>query len=94
MDIPEQSHIGGKEMQKAKLANGFEFDCDYMDHSEKNRQANVRVLNMTFAEIASIFSDPQKTCQIFYEKDYAAGFTKLLLIVNEEDAIRVVLGKE
>lgn len=94
MEILERSHIGGKKMQKAKLANELQFDCDYMDHSEKTRQANVRVLNMPFAKAAEIFSDPNNTRQIWFENDYAAGFTKLLLMVNEDDAIRVVLGKE
>ena len=79
---------------KVKLASGKEFECDYMDHSERHRQANVRILNTTIYEISKVFSNPQETMQIWFEKDYAAGFTKLLALIDDGDAIRVVLGKE
>lgn len=65
-----------------------------MDHSEQRRQANVRILNMPMAEVARIFSDPAQTVQLRFENDYAAGFTKLLAMIDDGDAIRVVLGKE
>jgi hypothetical protein len=79
---------------KVKLANGKEFDCDYMDHSERYRQANVRILNTPIYEIAKVFSDPAETAQLWFENDYASGFTKLLSLIDDGDAIRVVLGKE
>lgn len=31
---------------------------------------------------------------MWLENDYAAGFTKLLAMIDDGDAIRVVLGKE
>lgn len=65
-----------------------------MDHSDQRRQANVRILNIPMAEAARIFSDPVKTVQLRFENDYAAGFTKLLAMIDDGDAIRVVLGKE
>lgn len=65
-----------------------------MDHSEQRRQANVRILNIPMAEVARIFSDPAQTVQLRFENDYAAGFTKLLAMIDDGDAIRVVLGKE
>lgn len=65
-----------------------------MGHSQQRKQANVRVLNMPMAEVARIFSDPAQTVQLRFENDYAAGFTKLLAMIDEGDAIRVVLGKE
>lgn len=79
---------------KITLANGNQLECDYMDHSEQRRQANVRILNTPMAEVARIFSDPAQTVQLRFEKDYAAGFTKLLAMIDDGDAIRVVLGKE
>jgi hypothetical protein len=72
----------------------MQLECDYMDHSEQRRQANVRILNMPMAEVAQIFSDPAQTVQLRFENDYAAGFTKLLAMIDDGDAIRVVLGKE
>lgn len=78
---------------KVKLASGKEFECDYMDHSERNRQANVRVLNTPIYEISKVFSNPEETAQIWFGIEYAAGFTKLLALIDDGDAIRVVLGK-
>ena len=48
----------------------------------------------TDSEVAAIFSNPAETAQLWFENDYAAGFTKLLAVIDDEDAIRVVLGKE
>lgn len=79
---------------KIILANGMQLECDYMDHSEQRRQANVRILNTPMTEVARIFSDPAQTVQLRFENDYAAGFTKLLAMIDDGDAIRVVLGKE
>lgn len=78
---------------KVKMASGRQLDCDYMDHSERHRQANVRILNTPIHEIAKVFSDPAETAQLWFGNDYAAGFTKLLSLIDDGDAIRVVLGK-
>ena len=81
-------------MQKLKTAGGMEFDCDYFGHSSMHRQANARILNSTFVVVATVFSNPTETVQLWFDSDYAAGFTKLLAIRDDEDAIWVVLGKE
>lgn len=79
---------------KVKTASGKQFDCDYLDHSERHRQANVRILNTPIYEISRVFSNPEETAQLWFGNDYAAGFTKLLALIDDGDAIRVVLGKE
>lgn len=79
---------------KIRMATGRELECDYMDHSQQRRQANIRILNTPIIEVASVFSNPIETAQMWFEKDYAAGFTKLLAMIDDGDAIRVVLGKE
>ena len=79
---------------KIKLATGKELECDYMSHSERHRQATIRILGSSIGETAKIFSDPAETAHMRFENDYAAGFTKLLAIIDEDDAIRVVMGKE
>lgn len=65
-----------------------------MGHSEKRRQATIRILNTSMQEVARIFSDPSEASQMWFETDYAAGFNKLLAVIDDGDAIRVVLGKE
>ena len=79
---------------KIKLATGREMDCDYMDHSEVHKQANIRIINTPIAEIAKVFSNPAETAAMWFGNGYAAGFTKLLAMIDDGDAIRVVLGKE
>lgn len=79
---------------KIRMATGRELECDYMDHSQQRRQANIRILNTPITEVASVFSNPTETTQMWFESDYIAGFTKLLAMIDDGDAIRVVLGKE
>lgn len=79
---------------KIRLASGKELPCDYMDHSVQHRQANVRILNTPISQVAAIFSNPEETVQLRFENDYAAGYTKLLAMIDDGDAIRVVLGRE
>ncbi len=81
-------------MTKIKLASGRELACDYMGHSEKRRQATIRLLHTSMQEVVRVFSDPAETSQMRFESDYAAGFNKLLAVIDDGDAIRVVLGKE
>lgn len=81
-------------MEKLKTATGKEFDCDYFNPSPVVGQTNLRVLNKTIADVAMVFSDPKETVQLWCEGTYAAQYTKLVAIVPEGNAIRVVLGKE
>lgn len=81
-------------MEKLKTATGKEFDCDYFNPSSVLSQTNLRVLNATVATVAMVFSDPKETVQLWCEDMYAAQYTKLIAIVPEGNAIRVVLGKE
>ena len=81
-------------MAKIKLASGKELDCDYMGHSQQRNQATIRIKNTPISKVADIFSNPAETAQLWFESDYAAGFTKLLAVIDDGDAIRVVLGKE
>lgn len=81
-------------MEKLKTATEKEFDCDYFNPFPEAGQINIRVLGKTLVYVATVFSDPSETVQLWWENSYAAGYTKLVAIVPEGDAIRVVLGKE
>lgn len=81
-------------MEKLKTATGKEFDCDYFNPFPPVGQVNLRVLNIPLYTVATVFSEPSETVQLWWENSYAAGYTKLVAIVPEGDAIRVVLGKE
>lgn len=81
-------------MEKLTTATGKSFDCDYFNPFPPANQVNLRVLNMSLANVAVVFGDPKETEQLWYEGQYLAHHTKVVAIVPEVDAVRVVLGKE
>lgn len=81
-------------MGKLKTATNKEFDCDYFNPFPPVGQVNLRVLNTPLATVATVFSNPNETVQLWYDGQYAAQYTRLVAIVPEGNAIRVVLGKE
>lgn len=81
-------------MSKIKTATGKEYECDYFNPAPTLGQINLRVLNESLATVVSVFSDARETIQMTWETQYAAQYTKLIAIVPEMDAVRVVLGKE
>lgn len=81
-------------MEKLKTATGKEFKCDYFNPFPPVGQVNLRILGESLATVATVFSDPRETVQMTWENQYVAQYTKLIAIVPEMDAVRVVLGKE
>lgn len=81
-------------MEKLKTATGKEFDCDYFNPFPPVGQINLRVLNVDLATVATVFANPTETAQLWCDAEYASQYTKLVAIVPEGTAIRVVLGKE
>lgn len=81
-------------MDKLKTATGKEFSCDYFNPFPPAGQVNLRVLNTSLATVVTIFANPDETVQLWHGEQYAAQYTKLVAIVPEGNAIRVVLGKE
>lgn len=81
-------------MDKVKTATGKEFDCTYFNPFPPLGQVNISIINSSFATLASAFSNPAETVQLWYGNQYLSYHTKLIAIVNDGDAIRVVLGKE
>lgn len=75
-------------------ATGKVFECDYFNPCPQVGQLNLRVLNTSLANAAAVFSDARETIQMTCENQYAAQYTKLIAIVPEMGAVRVVLGKE
>lgn len=81
-------------MEKLTTATGKTFDCDYFNPFPSASRCNLRVLNTPLATVATVFGNPAETVQIWCEGTYIAQYTKLVAIVPEGNAIRVVLGKE
>ena len=81
-------------MTTVKLASGKEFPCNYFNPNASMKQIHIRILGESLATIATVFANPAETVQMWWEGQYAAQYTKILAIVPETGAIRVVLGKE
>lgn len=81
-------------MEKVITATGKRFDCDYFNPFPPAAQVNIRVLGVSLVEVASVFGNPTETVQLWWDQMYIANHTKLIAIVPEGDAVRIVLGKE
>ena len=81
-------------MDKLTTATGKKFDCDYFNPFPPASQVNLRIFGTSLVEVATVFGNPSETVQLWCGEQYAAQYTKLVAIVPEGDAIRVVLGKE
>ena len=81
-------------METLKTATGKTFDCDYFNPFPPAGQINLRVIGTPLTTVATVFSDPRDTVRMWCGEQYASQYTKLIAIVPEGDAIRVVLGKE
>lgn len=81
-------------MDKLTTATGNTFDCDYFNPFPPAGQVNIRVLGISLVKVANVFSDPAETVQLWCGDQYLSQHTKVVAIVPEGNAIRVVLGKE
>lgn len=81
-------------MEKLKTATGKTFDSDYLATIPYPAQAYIRVLNTPLATVATVFSNPAETVQLLHGEYYLAHYTRLVAIVPEQEAIKVVLAKE
>lgn len=81
-------------MDRLKTAGNKIFDSDYLATIPSPQQAYIRILNTDIDIVAKIFSNPSETIQIWYGQTYLAGYTHLVAIIPENNAIKVVLSKE
>lgn len=81
-------------MDQIKTATGKLFDSDYLSVIHTPSRAYIRILNVSLAEVATVFSNPTETIQLWHGNYYLAGYTHLVAIVPEPGAVKVVLSKE
>ena len=80
-------------MEKIKTASGKQFDCSSFSAMTNPDRAYIRIVGSSIAEIASVFSDPNETVQLWYDEAYLSQFTNLVAIVPEPGMVRVVLSR-
>lgn len=81
-------------MDELTTSNGKNFKCDYFNLSPKGNQINLRIVGESLIRVVMVFSDPKETEQMWCGSQYASGYTTIVAIIPEGNAIRVVLGKE
>lgn len=81
-------------MEKLTTATGKTFECDYFNPFPPANQVNIRVFGINLVEAATVFSNPAETVQLWCVNQYLSQHTKVVAIVPEGDAIRIVLEKE
>lgn len=81
-------------MEKVITATGKEFNSDYLATIPYPAQAYVRLLDTPVVTVAEVFSDPAETAQLMYGNVTIQGYTHLLAIMPEADAVKVALAKE
>ena len=81
-------------MEKIKTATGKTFDCDYFVLFDPLKQLDIYVHNVPFMTVASVFSNPNETMQLWFGNQYASQYTKLVSIAPEGTMVFVQLRKE
>ena len=81
-------------MDTVRTASGRVLNSDYFATIPVPAQAYIRIVDLPLAEVASIFSNPGETVQLWLGDYYLAHHTKLVALVPEPGAIKVVLAKE
>lgn len=81
-------------MEQLTTATGKKFDVVSFTRLSVPEQLYIRVVNSSLVNVVTVFSNPAETVQLWFEGEYAAQYTKLVAIIPEGDAVRVVLGKE
>lgn len=81
-------------MDTVKTATGRVFNSDYIATIPNPPQAYIRICNVTLTEAATVFGNRDETIQLWHGENYLAMYTKLVALVPETGAIKVVLAKE
>ena len=86
--------IGDDKMNTIRTTSGIIYDSDYVSVIENPDRLYIRIINSSLQNIAITFGNKEELSTIYYEDLCFAGYTKLIALVPEGEAIRVVLTKE
>lgn len=81
-------------MEFVKTGTGKTFGCDYFNPFPQAAQVNIRILGTPMREVVAVFSDPKETGTLICGQQVVRNYTKVIAVVPEGNAIRVVLGEE
>ena len=81
-------------MDQLRTATGKHFQSDYIAVITTPSRLYTRVVGASMLEVATVFGSPQETVQLWHGEHYLTGYTHLVALVPESDAIKVILSKE
>lgn len=81
-------------METITTAKNKVFRTDLVSTIRSPERLYIRILGATMAEVAVAFSDKTETIAMKYGARLLGHWTRLVAIVPEGDAIKVILGKE
>ena len=81
-------------MDIVKTASGKIYESISLSAIDSPCRLYIRIVNSTLSEVATTFGDKEETKELLYGDILLIGYTKLLSMVIEDAAIRVVLTKE
>ena len=81
-------------MDELTTSTGKKFKCDYFNAYPQGNQINLRIVGESLIRAVMVFSDRKETVQMWCGSQCASGYTTVVAIVPEGNAIRIVLGKE
>lgn len=81
-------------MEQLKTATGKIFRSDYLAVIPNPSQAYIRIMGESLATVATVFGNSSETVQMWHGDTYLSGYTHLIAIIPEGDAVKVALGKE
>ena len=81
-------------MDTIKTSSGKIYECGSVSAIDSPCRLYIRVVNSTLPEVATTFGNKEETKELLYGNILLVGYTKLLSMVIEDTAIRVVLTKE
>ena len=81
-------------LEIVKTATGKRFHSDYAATIDTPPRAYLRIVGCSLSEAAVVFGNPAETIQLWCGDQYFAHYTRLVAIVPESGAIKVILTKE
>lgn len=81
-------------METVTTAKGKTFSTDMVAENPSPARLYIRIVNAPMADVAAAFFDRDEIASIQYGSRLLNHYTRLVAIVPEGNAIKVILGKE
>lgn len=81
-------------METVITAKGKTFETDMVSVIASPARLYIRITDASMATVAAVFSDKTETMSIRYGSRLLSRYTRLVAIVPEAGAVKVILGKE